>query len=149
MSNREWLEQLQKELHEYHPPTYARGRMSGYGHWTEKRNLTEDEWEKLTKILDEDDTLTTSLGTRFGFTLEMGIYENAPYPGTDPKFLLYVNQKQLPEKLGTTGATLGGAGDSWQTAWTLFTKWTHSDRNAEKLKFHGMEAPKEQSYYDY
>jgi len=143
--DRAWLKTLQDELHRWVPPQQPRG----LGYWTEERALTSDEWSRLCGLFDEGDGLVFVLGTRHGFTLLLNVLEDSPVPEVPPERLLFIDQKQIPEEHGTTGATLGGAGESWQEAWKILTKWSHSDRNKQKLKFYGMESPKDETYYMY
>lgn len=142
--DRDWLTSLQDEIWEYAHPT-AR---NGIGWWSEVRALTSEEWSRLKTLFEENDFLF-ELGTMFGFSLQLNVLECETYPGTGPSFLLMLSQKQLPKEEGTQEAAKGGASVSWENAWNIFTKYTHSDRNAEKLKFHKREAPKEASYYMY
>jgi hypothetical protein len=144
-SDREWLLTLQAELHKWVPPQGPRG----LGHWNTLRNLTESEWTRLTALLGEGYGLVFTLGTMYGFSLLLKVYEDAPIPEVGPEFLLFFEQKQIPEAHGTTEATLGGAGDSWKEAWKILTKWSHSDRNKQKLEFYGMEPPKDEAHYMY
>ena len=142
--DRKWLMGLQRELWEFHPAIQGRS----YGHATEIRGLDKAEWKKLESLMASEDDLIISLGTHYGFTLLVNIFECEIYPGTGAKHLLLLGQSQVPVK-GIDGATLGGAGAAWKIGWELFTKYSHSERNAEKLKFHNMEAPQERSHYTY
>ena len=148
--DRAWLKELQNELWRYVRQTY---NYRDNSYWTEKRGFAPEEWERLTKLFDEQlesgEGLVFQLGTKWGFTLMLRVYEDAPVPDTPPEFLLFFDQKQIPPEYGTTGPTGGGTEVSWHRAWEILTKWSHSDRNAQKLKFYGMEPPREQSYYDY
>lgn len=142
--DRDWLRNLQEELWEHHPGIPGRS----YGHTSEKRNLTEDEWTRLKTLMTEEDDLMFSLGTNMGFSLLIRIMECNSYPGTPPEGLLQIGQKQIPAE-GIDGPTYGGSGDSWQLAWDILTPFTHSDRNAEKLAFHKLDAPRERQHYEY
>jgi hypothetical protein len=142
--DREWLVSIHDDLWEVHPGIPGRS----YGHVSEKRNLTDLEWTRISTLMAEEDDIICSLGTYMGFHLIVDIYECEVYPGTGPKHLLRLGQKQIPVE-GIGEATLGGAGESWKIAWDLLTKYTHSDRNAEKLKYHKMEAPREDVHYMY
>jgi hypothetical protein len=110
--DREWLVSIHDDLWEVHPGIPGRS----YGHVSEKRNLTDLEWKRISTLMAEEE--------------------------------LRLGQKQIPVE-GIGEATLGGAGESWKIAWDLLTKYTHSDRNAEKLKYHKMEAPREDVHYMY
>jgi len=146
-ADRAWLLTLQKELHEWVPPPMSQRR--GLGHWNTLRNLTEDEWQRLVALLDEGEGLVFVLGTMFGFSLLLRVYEDSPIPEVPPEFLFFFEQKQIPTEHGTTEPTLGGAADSWKKAWEILTRWSHSDRNKQKLNFYGMDAPKDEEHYMY
>lgn len=141
--DREWLVGIHDDLWERHPPD-----RTSPGWVSEARDLTKGEWKRISTLMAEESDVVCSLGTYMGFHLIVDIYECEVYPGTGPKHLLRIAQKQVPVE-GIDEATLGGAGESWKIAWDLFTQYTHSDRNAEKLKHHKMEAPRADTHYMY
>lgn len=143
--DRDWLKFLQDSLWEWIPERPYRA----YGHMNELRSLTTLEWGRVAEIASCSKNLFFETKTCHGFTLQIAIWEDAPYPGTDPTFLVLIDQKQLPEELGTAGPTGGGSGDSWKAAWKIFSAYTHSERNAEKLAVHGRKPPKSEGHYQY
>jgi hypothetical protein len=140
--DREWLRWLGKDLGEWVITTNS--------WWREKRRLTAEEWDRLTTLFNTSKELVFSLWTEHGFTLSLTAYEEAECPGAPPEYMISFNQRQIPEVEGIhVKPDHSTYVSDWNRAWKLLTKWTHSDRNIERLKANGLPEAKESRYYQY
>ena len=132
----------------YKPP-------SGTGVFVHKYLETE-EFERILRLIEEYDLLTSmvSVGMFGGYGME--IYEEQSDHVQKPRFLFRVHEENIPPP--TRLARIGGEVPEWperrpgcglEHAWEVFSKYTHSPENAAKLAFYGMDPPRGRAYYDY
>jgi hypothetical protein len=118
--------------------------------------LETEEFERVIRLIEEYDLLTSmvSVGWFGGYAME--IYEEHPDQVRNPKFLFRVHEENIPPP--TRLARIGCDVPEWpervpgrglEHAWEVFSKYTHSDENAAKLAFYSMDPPRERSHYDY
>lgn len=117
----------------------------------DKRRLTEEELDRVFGIVVRHDlpvvmfNLNTSIGC--------AVYEHPPepmYPGIEPKdlappMLLWLCAAHLPlsEAKKMPDRTL------WDDGWRVFSKLTHTDKNAALCRSCGLEEPKSAGHYAY
>lgn len=99
--------------------------------------FTREQWNRLSVIITDSDDLVFRLEAPLGFELVMYVFEDAPCLGVPPEPLIWVFQKYLPGDINK------------DQAWDLFTRWTHSPLNIQKLKFYDLPLPRPRGYYEY
>lgn len=162
--DRTWLKNLEKALW---PPTHKNGPVS----LEASRDLTNKEYETLTRILDEGNVVVEMICTNMFGGYGIQIYEHEPFPGTGAQYLACVTEDHLPakktrferdpvgRKTKATAPSPGRhkkleeeghvAGTGSQRAWDYFTKYTHTDKMRAHCKQYKLEEPHSQGHYDY
>lgn len=163
--DRDWLKQLDKDLW---PPDHKNGVVS----LEASRDLTHDEYERLTRILDEGNVVLEMICTNMFGGYGIRIYDHEPYPGTGAQYLACITEDHLPatktrferevtgkgkkikapspsgrhKKLDEEGHV---AGSGSNRAWNYFSKYTHTNQMRDFCKQYKLDAPQSRGHYDY
>lgn len=126
---------------------------------TEKRRLTDAEWEQLKGIMATRKDLIFELSNAcmgFGCAISVGRMMYAPYPGllNEIEWLLCVTKNHLPLSvcaLRDPGEHGYNCNDRtfFKDGWRAFSPFTHTSENAKHLKDFKREAPRPEGHYDY
>jgi len=118
---------------------------SGINWCDEKRNLTNHEKSCLFSLVSSRRVICC-LNSPQGFTLIMSLYS---YPATkdeEPKFLISFSNKHM----GIKNSGLNGtAKKNEETAWKIFSKFTHTKRNRRLVEFFNLPLIKRRDQYAY
>jgi hypothetical protein len=151
---RKWLTELNDELW---PPLTLEERRSGKHRikLEAKRILQWTEFQKVMGIVETHRLLTSMFCTSMFGGYGMDVYEHEPFPGAGPLHVLRLIEDHLPDPHrlqvgeGYDKHIRKTPGVGRDDAWESFSKFTHSDRNTEWLKFYKMDPPRNRSHYDY
>lgn len=119
------------------------------------RPLTADELARVEVLISERGLLTSMFSTSMFGGYGMDVYEHELAPDLGPTPLLRLVEGHMPvptpeeEAADPVRYRRPGGGVGRQDAWECFSKFTHSERNAELLASYKMRAPRERSSYDY
>lgn len=132
----EWCEALQKSIWKVHPRT-----SNSYGWMEDIRELTNDELDRIKKIASCQGVIVTLGSGVMGFGYSMAISQCSPYPEIPPTHLLTICCKHLPIKDRKLQR---------DTAWDMFSSLALVPSNIDRVKWHGLEAPRnDAAHYDY
>jgi hypothetical protein len=162
--DRDWLKKLDSSLW---PPDHKNGVVS----LEASRDLTNEEYETLTRILDEGNVVVEMICTNMFGGYGIRVYEHESYPGVGLQYLCCVTEDHLPsehtrferdlleegkggvlpkpsryKKLEESGHV---AGEGSTRAWNYFSRYTHTDKQREFCKKYKLGAPQPRSHYDY
>lgn len=148
----EWLRKLDAELWK---EEWMSGRFrSGYVRVELPRRLSDDEWARVRKIVDDHRLPVTVVNTRFGFGVGMVIYEPERewiYPGVEeeskPGVLTMISQSHLPESESTSDCS--DRRIKFEDGWRCFEPLTHSRPNLEVLRRCHLREPGPMGHYVY
>lgn len=140
------------KIHSWTPPE----DWSDFGHYEQKRSLTESEWTRIQEVANSGSLIATigSFGMIQGFALLLFEPAEPIYPGADLSTILVLKlpATQLPgnspdnpheERYSTRVEMVPGG------AWDLFTRLCNTERNLAALKANGIEPPKNVGHYQY
>lgn len=152
-SDRDWLKALQKDLWPEEKPLPLLISLEAI------RILTEEEYERLTRILDEKNLVVGMICTSMFGGYGVKLYEHEVYPHTGAQHLLSLTEDHLPpertrferdfssEKATVSDRPGGGRGSN--RAWLYFSRYTHTPEMMSYCKRYGLQIPFPRSYYDY
>lgn len=119
------------------------------GSWVPDGKLDIPEFEALMEIIEEEPLIAQIGSGTFGLAgYSMRLFYHPEVPGVPPSHAMTLAHEHLPEEFGEGNGTPEGR-EFYEWVWTLFTTFTHSERNIEWLKMYKMELPRERSHYDY
>ncbi|MDO8603797.1 MAG: hypothetical protein Q7K40_00040 [bacterium] len=130
--NRQWLENLQKEIWRYAHNPYERT------HAFEKRKISSFEQKKLFMLIREHE-LPCEMFSGVYDSVSIRVLDHPLAPDIELDFIISVTAGP-----GSCHIELPG-----EKARKLFAKFTHSERNVELLELYNLEKPRELSFYAY
>lgn len=149
--DREWLKALNEKLW---PPDHKNGVVS----LEASRQLSNNEYERVTRLLDEENLVLEFISTNMFGGYGLRIYDHEPFPGTGAQYLGTLIEGHLPAKRTRferdvlkpgKKAPDHTPGSGSQRAWDYFSKYTHTDKMKALCKQYKLEAPRGQGHYDY
>jgi hypothetical protein len=149
---RGWLKKVAKEIRGSRPKRDRRGKLRDYGSDTPGRSggrrLTFEEWWRIEQLINDQDLICIPRNACFGFGCAITLHEEeAPVcagvpPDQELNYLIDVTQDQLPCAEGCTPPR-------FDVAWTLFERFTHTDRNKERAVAKGLGRIRSKDHYAY
>lgn len=149
---RQWLTDLDEELW---PKEAKREAKKQKIKLEASRALQWTEFQKVLTLVEERRLLTSMFCTSMFGGYGMDVYEHEPFPGAGPIHLLRLVEDNLPNPHrlqvgeGYDKHIRKEPGVGRDDAWESFSKFTHSEMNAEWLKSYKMDPPRHRSSYDY
>lgn len=127
---------------------------SGYVMTERPRRLTDEEWGRVRRIIEDQHLPVKMVNTRYGFGVGMVIYEPERewiYPGVEdesrPPTLTMVSQSHLPTSESTSDCD--DRRIRFDDGWRCFEPLTHADGNLEVLRRCQIEPPGRKIDYEY
>lgn len=118
---------------------------SKYRWCDEKRELTDKEKELLFSLI-KSKCVICCLHEVFGFTLVLSLYSYPASTDEKPEFLISFSQRHMGIKnSGLNGTEKRGE----ETAWKVFSKFTHTKQNKRAVEFFGLPPIREKESYAY
>lgn len=136
-SDIKWLKSLSDQIWTRYPPSH-----NSYGHSSETRPLTEEEWARFCLIATSNNGCFTELGSGvfgFGFSVSLWLDPILPFPGVD------IDSEHL---ISITGHHLPGEYDQ-DKSWDEFHNIANTENNVDKLKEFKRRPIQSKDYYDY
>src|ERR1051325_1267198 len=151
---RQWLKDLNEDL--WPPQEQAAGQKNKFLiELDAKRILRWTEFQKVLDLIETRRLLTHMFCTSMFGGYGMDVYEHEPFPGAGPVHILRLVEGHHPDPHRWQIAECydkhvrKGGGVGRDDAWESFSKFTHSEMNAEWLKYYKMSPPENRSSYDY
>jgi hypothetical protein len=143
----EWLRALDADLW---PPDHKNEIVA----LKASRMITKQELDRVLGSVEEHRLVTEMVMTNMFGGYGMRVYDNPAAPGVPLVPVLLLIEGHLP--LNTRWSLLDGQpaatkvpGSGRDEAWTLFSRYTHSEQNQAWLKLFGLKPSRSRSHYDY
>jgi len=134
-----WLEILDSELWpERHRPDF-------YGLDNVVRELTQDEWDRVARIIEGHKLVTEMFCSNHFGGYGMNVYANPVAPGVPLCRALRLLDNHIP---GASQMEKPG-GQGLDEAWELFSRYTHTEQNKKWIERFGLRRSETQVHYDY
>ena len=139
-----WLKRLNVSIWEIHE-SEARANLSGhisYGTFsTEKRQLTDEEFKRLKKLIRKHELPCLPGSGTFGFGFSLTVYNHSPDCRIKPEPVIMITGKHLRQ--------IKPGAKHWGKIWATFEPFTHSPRNREILMWYGLPQPLSRKELEY
>lgn len=107
------------------------------------KQLSQTELEGILGVIQERSLITSMFCSGMFGGYGMNVYEHEPFPGAGPLLLLALAENHLP------GTCVKRPGEGRDDAWEIFSRFTHSEKNAQWLQSYRMDPPRSRTFYDY
>jgi hypothetical protein len=151
-TDRDWLKALEEALW---PPKHKNGVVS----LEASRKLSEEEYETLTRILEEDRVVVEMVSTNMFGGYGICLYEHEMYPHTGAQYLCCIIEGHLPAtktryerevpSKGSKGEPDRIPGSGSTRAWDYFAKYTHTPAMKAFCIKYRLKQPEARYNYDY
>lgn len=135
----QWLRDLHEQIWQDRTQDWRgmSGRINQRVWSQEKRELSDEERERLFAIIEKHELVVAVHNACMGFGVGMAVYDTPQYPGVEPRLCVDVTMKHLRDDM------------RFDEGWNVFFPFVSSEENQRLMAYYGFQPLRDKSYYDY